>query len=194
MNISKENITGIILAGGKSKRMGTDKGLMDWNGKPMVTYAIEALNRYCSKILISTTNNEYEVFNLDLVPDSIPDLGPIGGLLTCLNISDTQTCICLPCDLPNIKPEVIEFLLKMYDGKSCLVPLSPLPEPLCAIYPLNVLPVIVNLIERKDFSLLSIFKNFPTQYIDKNEFPNQAWKSCFVNINTIDDKKYARNI
>lgn len=189
MNISRENITGIILAGGKSKRMGTDKGLMDWNGKPMVTYAIDALDRYCNKILMSTTNNNYKIFNLDLIPDSVPDLGPIGGLLTCINYSDTHTCICLPCDLPNIHHKIIEFLLNEYDGKSCIVPLSPLPEPLCAIYPRNVLSVIENLIERKDFSLLNIFKNFTTKFIDLNEFPNLDWKSCFINVNTIDDKK-----
>lgn len=189
MSSYKIDLTGIILAGGKSKRMGIDKGLMNWNGQPMIINSIEALLPFANQLLISSTNKEYEKFNLEVVPDEIPGLGPIGGLLTCLEKSRSEACLCLPCDAPYIKPDLIEFLLSKYTGSECVVPLTPLPEPLFAIYPIAVIPVIKRLIELKSFSLLEIFKNYPTSYIHLNDMPDQTWRSYFFNFNSPDDIK-----
>jgi molybdopterin-guanine dinucleotide biosynthesis protein A len=184
MTFKKKDFTGIILAGGKSKRMGTDKGLMDWKGKPMVSYSIEILQPLSKRILISTSDRKYERFNHELVPDITPDLGPMGGLLSCLEFSDTEACICLPCDLPNMNASIIEFLISRFDGSSCVVPLSPLPEPLCAIYPREVIPVIKDLIHKNTLSLLNIYQYFPTKYIYSHEFPPSVDLKSFENINT----------
>jgi molybdopterin-guanine dinucleotide biosynthesis protein A len=65
------SITGIILAGGKSLRMGTDKGLVIFRDKPLVQYSIDLLGQFCDRILISSNNKAYSVFGYEIVPDQM---------------------------------------------------------------------------------------------------------------------------
>ena len=73
--------TGIILAGGKSSRMGSDKGLLPYKGKPLVTYAIEVLRPLTDRIIIVGNNEAYKQFDCPLIPDEIADCGPPGRLV-----------------------------------------------------------------------------------------------------------------
>ncbi len=82
--------TGIILAGGKSSRMGEDKGLVLLNGKPMIQYVIEALKGVVSDIIIISNNASYNKFGIPVYPDIIKDKGPVGGIFTGLHHSKTQ--------------------------------------------------------------------------------------------------------
>ncbi|HPG34509.1 MAG TPA: molybdenum cofactor guanylyltransferase, partial [Lentimicrobium sp.] len=77
--INKSQITGIVLAGGKSTRMGTDKGLMIFQGKPLVMYSIDLLSMFCGRILISSNNPEYAKFGYEIIADELPGAGPMAG-------------------------------------------------------------------------------------------------------------------
>jgi len=77
-------ITGSILAGGESRRMGTEKGLVDFRGKPMIAYAVDAFLPYCDQILISANNASYNYLGFQVVKDEFPDSGPLGGIYSCL--------------------------------------------------------------------------------------------------------------
>lgn len=113
--------TGIILAGGQSKRMGSDKALLPYRGKPLVMYSIELLQPYCETILISSNNPALGTFGYDTVPDIYPKIGPIGGLYSTLTVSsDTHNLVC-PCDMPKIKPAVIEKIISTLSGQSAVV-------------------------------------------------------------------------
>ena len=90
-------ITGIILAGGKSSRMGTDKGLLLLNGKPMVKYVIDVLSKVTSKIIIIANNDEYKQFGYKVYSDLIKDKGPVGGIYTAMNYTNSNTNICISC-------------------------------------------------------------------------------------------------
>jgi len=87
---NNNKITGIILAGGKSSRMGMDKGFCALNGKPMVQYAIDILEQTCDSIIICSNNSDYELFDLPVIPDIIKDIGPMGGIYSGLKNSKTQ--------------------------------------------------------------------------------------------------------
>ena len=104
-------VTGIILAGGKSSRMGTDKGLLKLNGKSMVEYVIDALTEMCSRVLIVSNNIEYRRYGIDVVKDIYEDKGPLGGLYSGLMNSNSQVNICVSCDIPNVNADVFKFLL-----------------------------------------------------------------------------------
>ena len=86
-----EPITGIILAGGKSSRMGTDKGLMRLNGKPMIQHILDPMAKICQRILIITGNPMYGMFGFELVNDEAPDYGPVMGILSGLKQSQNRT-------------------------------------------------------------------------------------------------------
>jgi molybdopterin-guanine dinucleotide biosynthesis protein A len=183
------NITGIVMAGGKSQRMGVDKGLMMYQGQHMVTYSIQILSALFTRVVISTSNPDYKVFNLETIPDIYPGSGPLGGLYSCLSQSNSEVNVCLPCDLPFMKSHIIEQLLESYDGKSCVIPLTPLPEPLVAVYPLSVLPVLKELIEKVNYRMTDIFRNFPVRYISLREFKGTDNHRYFANINSPGDIK-----
>ena len=103
--------TGIILAGGKSSRMGEDKGLVLLNGKPMIQYVIEALKEVVSDIIIISNNASYNKFRVPVYSDIIKDKGPVGGIYTGLYHSTTELNFCISCDVPMISSDFIFWLL-----------------------------------------------------------------------------------
>ena len=108
----KSTITGIILAGGKSSRMGEDKGFLKLNGKTFMSSIISALNPIVGEIIIVSNNSEYDVFNLKRVADSMEDSGPLAGLYSGLLHSETENNIVLSCDVPLISSSVLKKLLE----------------------------------------------------------------------------------
>ena len=82
--------TGIILAGGKSERMGTDKGMVKFRNKFLVEYPLEALKPSCPTILISSNNDDYRIFGYPIIQDLVSDTGPMGGIYSCLLNSESH--------------------------------------------------------------------------------------------------------
>lgn len=134
--INKTDITGIILAGGKSSRMGTDKGFMIFNGKPFAKYSIDAVKSFVSNIIIASNHSEYDNFGLKRVADFIEDAGPLAGIYTGLKHSKTEYNIVLSCDIPLITSEIIELLVNQIDSDSDVIQIvsNQRSMPLIAIY------------------------------------------------------------
>jgi len=108
---NNKNITGIVLAGGKSTRMGSDKGFVTYNNKPFIQHIIDALHPLVDEIIIVSNNPDYDVFNLKRVNDIIEDAGPLAGLYSGLHNSITEKNIVLSCDIPVINQGVLEQLI-----------------------------------------------------------------------------------
>lgn len=189
MKYPSNDITGFILAGGKSRRMGSDKGLLNYNGRPMVQYSIDLLSEFCSRIIISTSNPAYNVFGLETIPDILPDIGPMGGIYSCLKASKTSMNICLPCDIPQMDRSILEYIINYADGSSCIVPCTPFPEPLVAIYPTTVIPIMEQLIHEGKYKMTGIFNIAPVKYLKAEEFPGKDAVRYFRNLNSPIDMK-----
>jgi len=114
--IDKKDITGILLAGGKSSRMGTDKGFLKLNNKSFTEYSIEALQPLVSQLLIVSNNPDYDVFKIKRVDDLIKDAGPLAGIYSGLKHSKTEYNLVLSCDIPLIKAGILEKLIDAQDG------------------------------------------------------------------------------
>ena len=84
------SLTAIILSGGKSTRMGQDKGLMEIKGKPMIQYVIDNITPVCSQIIISANQDEYKKFGYPVINDNIMDTGPAGGIGSSLPLSSND--------------------------------------------------------------------------------------------------------
>lgn len=96
-----------ILAGGRSKRMGTDKGLVSFKGKALIEHVIQAIGDLPYKII--TSNKAYEKFGT-ILQDIYPKRGPLTGCYTALIDADGKEVIVLPCDMPLITSEIIQKL------------------------------------------------------------------------------------
>ena len=113
--IDKKQITGIILSGGKSSRMGTDKGFLMYAGKSFIEHSIEALRSLVSNIIIVSNNEEYDVFGLKRIEDVIVNAGPLAGIYSGLKFSSTAYNLVLSCDIPLIKGQILERLINAID-------------------------------------------------------------------------------
>lgn len=131
--MTNTKITGIVLSGGKSLRMGTDKGLLDYKGKSLVQHAVDYLRPHCNEILISSNSDIYNSIGYPVIPDLIQNIGPIGGIFSCIKNIDANKVIVTACDMPEIpktlinkmclnEPDADLIYLKLSSGR-----LQPLP-------------------------------------------------------------------
>ncbi|MBW6536087.1 MAG: molybdenum cofactor guanylyltransferase [Mariniphaga sp.] len=160
-------ITAVILAGGKSSRMGEDKGLVIYQGKPMVQYSIDACRELASEIFISAANPEYIRFGYKLFPDNFPGCGPIGGIEAGLTAAKTPGILVCPCDMPGINPEILKRILQNSKGKNSVVATDGQGKifPVLGWYSKTALPVIQNQIERGDFKLMALLNELRAETV-----------------------------
>ena len=134
--IDKKNITGIILSGGKSSRMGRDKGFLLFEGKPFVQYSIEALKPLVSNIIIVSNHRDYDVFGLDRIEDHIENAGPLAGIYSGLKHTKTEYNLVLSCDIPLITSEILKKLIDAIDDETEIIQIESEGKtmPLIALY------------------------------------------------------------
>ena len=182
-------ITGIVLAGGRSRRMGTDKSMMMLNGKSMIEYSIDALKPLCNKVVISSNNFIYDFTGCEVWPDELPDQAPMVGIYSCLKRSKTDINIILSCDMPLMSASVLEFLLSNSSNHEITVPIHKdgFIEPLCGIYKQSSMKVLKDFIDDDNFRLNECIRAASHHLISiGSEFPFLS-ENMFLNINTPDD-------
>jgi molybdopterin-guanine dinucleotide biosynthesis protein A len=189
---AKTAITGIILAGGKSSRMGEDKSLMAWKGKRLIEYSIEALSPLCKKIVISSNKNQYQFTGCEVWQDELPQQAPMIGIYSCLKRTITEINLILSCDMPLISTSVFEYLLSNSDGYEAIITVHDhnQAEPLCGIYKRSLIPSIEKCILRQDFSLLKFLDAASHLKVEIGQGLSFFNEKLFLNINTIDDFKH----
>lgn len=183
------NITGIILAGGKSSRMGSDKGLLAINGVPMISHVINSLIKAGIKdIIIISKNSEYQKFGFPVFPDIIEDKGPLGGIYTGLSKSKTSKNLVLSCDIPFLDETIIDKLIRESgEEQISVVKFQNQLHPLIGMYDSSLLKalgehLILNMLKVEqfingcDFKILDIEKLLP-----------QIKNKSFSNINTLEE-------
>ena len=150
MNKKILNINGFILAGGKSSRMGKDKGLINFNGKAIIEYTIAQLKPLVNKLVIVSKNNEYEKFGLEVIADLIPDNGPAGGIYTSLFHTDMKFNFIVSCDMPLINREAIAFIIQnAYHSQITVPEKDGKTEPLFGVYSKDCISIWKELLQQK---------------------------------------------
>jgi len=120
-----KNYTAIILSGGKSSRMGTNKSHLKINGKSLIKRTIELCNSMFEEtIIITNEKEEYENLNIKCYADIYPNFGPLSGIHSGLVNSKTENNFVISCDMPFINVEVIDFLIGYNSNKQIVLPKS----------------------------------------------------------------------
>jgi molybdopterin-guanine dinucleotide biosynthesis protein A len=113
-SIAREDITGLVLAGGRGSRMGgVDKGLQDHRGTPLALHALRRLQPQVGTAMLSANRNlpDYEAMGVPVWSDSIEGYaGPLAGLLTGLEHARTDWLVTVPCDTPDFPPDLVDRL------------------------------------------------------------------------------------
>lgn len=181
-------VTGIILAGGSSRRMGKDKGLCTFNGKELVSYSIEVLAPICDHILISSNNPDgYQKFGYQVIEDEIKNIGPIGGIYSCLKQSQTIDNLIVSCDTPFLNRESLNHIFEESENYEIVIPQhnNSYYEPLAGYYSTHIISKLEKAIANKDYKLINLFSKVKFHAISTDKLPGLAVQ--YKNLNTPED-------
>ena len=189
-SINNENVTGIILAGGKARRMGgQDKGLLEINGKAMISYVIKALEPQVAKILINANRNkeEYERFGYTVFSDDLNDYqGPLAGIAVAMNKSTTKYICTCPCDGPLIASDLVTRLYNSTIDQNAEIAVAHDGDRMQPVYALIQCSLLDSLREYLKSGERKIDRWFEQRKLIKVDFSDS--KDCFINVNTPEDQ------
>ena len=186
-----EQIGGIILAGGKSSRMGKDKVFLSYQGKMLIQHSLDLAQAVCAQVLISANGQGFDRFHLPIVRDEIGGCGPIGGIYSTLKHADLGWNFVLSCDTPFVSREVVERLIMNIADFDCIVPIhGSLKEPLVALYHKKANPKIKKFISKGVFKLKVLVTELNTKLVDVSDLVEKDPK-LFQNFNFPDDLNFS---
>ncbi|HMP76787.1 MAG TPA: NTP transferase domain-containing protein [Kiritimatiellia bacterium] len=135
--MSAPELNGLVLAGGRSTRMGRDKATLVYRGQPQVDVARELLAGLCADVFVSCRPDQSDLTGA-LLHDAYDNIGPLAGILTAMDAHPRAPWLVLACDLPFLDRATLEFLVAHRDATKPATAfrgrIDGLPEPLCAIY------------------------------------------------------------
>lgn len=179
-------VSGVILAGGKSSRMGQDKGMMYFKGQPMVSWVIQCMKEITPYISISTNDHSYIKWGLPMIEDHEKEQGPLAGLISSLSQVSYEDVLVLSCDMPFVEPFVLQRLLDESEGAEIVVPkIEGRVYPLCAYYKRSCLPKLKMLFEQGERRMQDVIKQFNCQEVSFSA----SYEHYFKNINTPREKE-----
>lgn len=191
--------TGIILAGGTSKRMPGDKAFMEISGKPVINIELDVMEGIFEEILIVGNSERiemlarYEREGVRVLEETVRGKGAIGGVLSGLELSGSDEVFITACDMPFMKRKAVEFILAALPGYMVAVPSTPEGlEPLHAAYHKDCVEVLRNQLGRGELKITDIFEKVPVNYVPwetLKQFDPSA--RLLMNINSPDDMKRA---
>jgi molybdopterin-guanine dinucleotide biosynthesis protein A len=147
-----EAVKGVVLAGGESRRMGTDKALLPWRDGTLASFAHARLAAVCRHVVVCDRGRQV-LFGTRSVSDG-PGAGPAAGLLGAAAVFPDQPLLVLACDLPGVPSALLRVLLEHAPGADLVVPVSPRgPEPLVGFYGPAALTALAQAVEHGRFAL-----------------------------------------
>jgi molybdopterin-guanine dinucleotide biosynthesis protein A len=197
---TRERTAGIILAGGKSTRLGRDKASEELLGRTLLQRVADRLDGYADEyVIVSAAAQELPpVFAsrpITTVEDLYPDAGPLGGLYTGLSSMTTPRAIALACDMPLLRPALLRLLLRLQAGHHAAVPLNGLPEPLCAVYAASCLPAIKARLDAGAYKMTGFFESIDVRFVEPEEWQRHDPNGdSFLNVNDEESLRRAEQL
>lgn len=193
----KEKLTGIILAGGKNSRMGTNKAFLQLNGTRLIDRILSVYKNIFSDIIIVTNDplSYIEFSNVTVVTDIYKGKGALGGIYTGLFFAKNHHAFVAACDMPFINENFIVYLTGKTSGCDVVIPATRDGlQPLHAIYSRNCLPHIKKMLLADQLKIDGLFKKVKPHLIAAEEIqPFNQDNRIFININTPGDLKKENN-
>jgi len=186
----RNKLTGVILAGGESRRIGYNKAFLRVGGKTVIERVLASLKEITNVLLIVTNSpGEYAFLNIPMAQDILPGKGAFGGIYTALSFSDAFYSLVVACDMPFLSADFLRYMVQIKAEYDIVIPKHSLGyEPLCAIYAKTCVGKIENLLEAGRLKIAELFPMVRTRYVGEEEIkPYNSNGMLFFNINTRED-------
>jgi molybdopterin-guanine dinucleotide biosynthesis protein A len=192
------DITSVILAGGMSARLGTNKALQVMNGRSLIQWVADCLASFSTKIIIATADGKSitctSAVPITAVADVLPGKGPLAGIHAGLMASSSPCAIVVGCDMPFLSGPLLQHMHRLCAGYDAVVAaIDDKLEPLCAVYSKSCLASIEILLEKGSCGVRELFDLVRVRYSGEDEF--NAFDSehlSLFNINSQSDLDMAR--
>jgi molybdopterin-guanine dinucleotide biosynthesis protein A len=187
-----EKATAIILAGGGSRRMGTDKSMLTIEGRPIIERTCQQLADSFEQIIISANDKDkFEFLGFEVVPDKVPEQGPLMGIASALEASANELNFVVACDIPRIElRDVRRILFEAIDSEAdIIVPVTSEEkyEPLFAVYRKSALKTINKVLSSGERKIGDVFDLCKVKKVE-------LWTSL-VNLNTMGEyEEFRKNL
>lgn len=185
--MSVAHVTGVMLAGGQSRRMGQNKALMTLQGQRLIDRVAEVLRSVFTQCLMVTNTPElYADLALPMVPDIFPDKGSLGGIYSAIYHAPTPHCLVVACDMPFLNVAVLRYLVDHISDYDVVVPdMHNELQPLHAIYSKACLQPIAQRLAANRLKITGFFPDVRVRTVTADEL--QAFDPeglSFENLNT----------
>ena len=188
----------IILGGGRSSRIGRDKGQLKLDGRSLFEIVSAKLETLFDRIIVVTNSPElFQDFqDFQIVTDEVPYQGPLGGIVAGLAASPEEHNLVVAYDMPFLNPKLIELLFAEASSADVVVPRSEEGiEPLFAVYSKKCIPAIRRKMEDGKKRVISFFDEVQVKYIAKETVQEiDPGYLSFFNVNTVEDWERAKGI
>ncbi|RKU08611.1 hypothetical protein C6503_22730 [Candidatus Poribacteria bacterium] len=199
--------TGVILAGGRSRRMGQNKAFLQLGDSPLIEHVIHHMRLVTDELLLITnTPTEYTHLGLPMHSDRVPDAGALGGIYTGLTYASHDVVVCVACDSPFLRPKLLSYLVAILGEYDAVMPYTYSSnkdigvtnpsasndritlQTLCAAYSKRCLPTIALMLQESELRLHALAERAYIQRVSPEvwqKFDSEGMS--FFNINTPQD-------
>jgi molybdenum cofactor guanylyltransferase len=193
--MSENRTVGVVMAGGYSRRFGSNKALADYKGKPLYKYSIEALKNVAEDTILVTNKDFYSFYKKELGVQVVIDeekykgAGPLAGLYTAMQASKAEWYMVTPVDVPMITASILTKLLTYRNEQyQAVIPvINGKKQPLIGLYHHSVVETVSQLLMDKQLKMHSLLSEISTLYIEEGFIGEEA---SFHNINTRQDYEH----
>ena len=197
----QSGVSGIILAGGRSRRLGRDKAVEPFAGKPLLRRVIDRIGPLTDEIVVVVADApRAQALPLEagerVAMDVYPDRGSLGGIFSGLAAANNEWGLVVACDMPFLNRALFEYMLGLRDGQDAVVPLpGAYPEPTHALYAKACLPHIEAKLQANDLKISGFFDQVRVRYVGEAEIGafDPEFLS-FFNVNSPEDLARAREL
>ena len=186
-----DSLTGIVLAGGHSTRMGQDKAGVTLLNKTLLEWVLDAMRQVCNHLLVVTSSkalSQHRAVSVGamVVEDKLPDRGPLGGLYTGLQHTSSDQAMLVGCDTPFLQPGLLQLVVEAARGRDAGVPrLEGVPQTLQGVYSRRCLPTIEGLLAQGRPGLRDLLPLVDVAYLERDKvIATDPSLLSFFNINS----------
>jgi molybdopterin-guanine dinucleotide biosynthesis protein A len=184
---SRRDATAIVLAGGRSSRMGTSKALLPFGTQPLIARIVSLLRRmFHEVVVVASSDQDLPAMPVTLVRDDVAFQGPVGGIAYGLRAAHGDVCFVTSCDAAFLNDRLIAHLVSLAPGYDAVVPqFGGRRQPLHAVYRRTVLPLLEAQLARGELRPAFLFERVETRIVEEDEirrFDPEGWS--FFNMNT----------
>jgi molybdenum cofactor guanylyltransferase len=190
-------ITGFVLAGGKSRRMGRDKAKIPWKDGTLLSHAVATMSEAADKVFIVGSINA-PTSPVPVLPDALPERGPLAAIHTALSATITDWNLMLAVDLPLVSPALLRLIAdECGNGQEPVVipRIQGKLQTLCAAYHCSLLPVCEAALRDGESSIIKFLSGMSLLVIEEAELADRGFPpEMFLNVNTPEDIIRARSM